>query len=265
MPYPFCAIGFVLGVICAFLSGNISSSKGRSYVEGFVLGLLFGIIGLLVVVVLPRNESALAEAKLAIGTNRKCPYCAELIKAEAIVCRYCGKDLPPIKTIVTELKEIADQSKSEPSKIANDEMDKWHEGFSKIGWVEEIGQRTQSVLSDSPQAASVSKDDLLCVTYADVQGSRFTELMHNQTNFYSRYSALIATANMLIFVQPDRKLVETLEYKDIREIDREARANFTVYQIHSVFGDTVRVSISYGRSHDETIVNSFFDRIESVT
>ncbi len=81
-------------VICAFVSGSISSSKGRSYGEGFMIGLFLGFLGILIVALLPRNEKGIEQEKLQDGTGKKCPYCAEIIKREATVCRFCGRDLP---------------------------------------------------------------------------------------------------------------------------------------------------------------------------
>lgn len=81
-------------VFCG-IAAAIASNKGRSAVGFFVLSIFISpLLGILIALVSQPNTEAVESKKLSAGDARKCPFCAELIKAEATVCRYCGREMP---------------------------------------------------------------------------------------------------------------------------------------------------------------------------
>jgi hypothetical protein len=87
---------FLVWFLLAFIPAIIASKKGRSGLRWFVVSLFFSpIIAGIVVACLPSLKEELEQKALAEGGMRKCPFCAELVKQEATLCRYCHSELPP--------------------------------------------------------------------------------------------------------------------------------------------------------------------------
>lgn len=73
-----------LGVAVAVIAVGVAT--GATAALGFVGGLVLGVLGGMLLYVALR-------VKL-----RECPFCYELIRKKAVVCRYCRRDIPPPAT-----------------------------------------------------------------------------------------------------------------------------------------------------------------------
>lgn len=95
---------FLVWIFCAVIAACIASAKGRSSAGWFVLGFFIGPFAF-VVALLPSVDAVSQEYARRNGTAggyRKCPYCAEAIRLEAVKCRYCQSDLTAPSTSVEQ-------------------------------------------------------------------------------------------------------------------------------------------------------------------
>jgi hypothetical protein len=90
----------IIWVICGITAAIIYSNKGHSTVAGFLVGFLLGPIGIILTLVSRPDRAGMDQKELDSGAMKKCPYCAELVRIEATVCRYCQRDLPIVETPV---------------------------------------------------------------------------------------------------------------------------------------------------------------------
>jgi hypothetical protein len=80
-------------VLLGLIPAAIASSKGRNFIIWWIYGAALFIVALPHSLIMHADRQVLEQRELASGDTRKCPYCAELIKREAKVCRYCQREL----------------------------------------------------------------------------------------------------------------------------------------------------------------------------
>jgi len=81
----------VVAALIGLIPAAIASNKGYNFALWWFFGAGLFIVALPVALLMAPNVAGVEQSKLREGM-KKCPFCAEFVKAEAKVCKHCGRD-----------------------------------------------------------------------------------------------------------------------------------------------------------------------------
>lgn len=82
----------VFWILCGIISATSANGKGRNVFGWFTIGCLLGPVGVVLSLVVTKRNDVIEGNAIKSGSQKKCKYCAELIKADAGFCKHCGKE-----------------------------------------------------------------------------------------------------------------------------------------------------------------------------
>lgn len=87
----------MLAGLCLLAAGmdSVGSLIGSTIIVVLVVGL--AAAGLWFIISGRTEEQVLREPSSDDGETPKCPYCAQSVTRDALVCHYCGNPLPSMK------------------------------------------------------------------------------------------------------------------------------------------------------------------------
>ncbi|MBX3491827.1 MAG: zinc ribbon domain-containing protein [Parvibaculum sp.] len=107
-------IYLLLPIVLGLIPAVIAREKGRSFGVWWLYGALLWIVAFPHSILLSKNQDQIDARAIRQG-GQKCPHCAEIVRRDARVCRFCGGDLTSVLANDTHDATVSLAANDQPS------------------------------------------------------------------------------------------------------------------------------------------------------